>query len=56
MIVDGYPPTAVDNMVRDGVDGVLILSDHDEIHEEIVARFTRATGRPEWRNLTDILR
>jgi hypothetical protein len=56
MIVDGHPPTAVENMVRYGVDGILILSDGDEIDEEIAARFSRATGRPVWRNLTEIPR
>ena len=56
MIVDGHQPTAVVNMIREGVDGILILSDEDEIHEEIAGRFTRATGRPVWRHLTDIPR
>jgi hypothetical protein len=31
-------------------------TDDDDNLEEIAARFTRATGRPVWRNLTDILR
>jgi hypothetical protein len=56
MIVDGHPPTAVNNMVQYGVDGILILSDGDEIDEEIAARFSRATGRSVWRNLTEIPR
>ena len=54
--VDGHPPTAVKTMIEDGVDGILILSDGDDIHEEIASRFSRATGRPIWRNLTDIPR
>jgi hypothetical protein len=54
--VGGHPPTAVKNMISDGVDGILILSDGDELHEEVASRFTRATGRPVWRNLTDIPR
>ena len=28
---------------EDGVDGILTLSDGDELHEEIASRFTRAT-------------
>ena len=55
-IVDGYPPSVVKSMIKDRFDGILILSDGDEIHEEIAARFTRATGRPVWRNLTEIPR
>jgi uncharacterized protein YbjT (DUF2867 family) len=43
-------------MIEDGIDGVLILTDDDNHLEEIAARFTRATGRPVWRNLTDIPR
>jgi hypothetical protein len=56
MIVDGHPPTAVENMIMHGVDGILILSDGDETDEETASRFTRATGRPVWRNLTEIPR
>ena len=52
----GHVPTAVASMIEDGVDGVLILTDDDENSEEIAARFTRATGRPIWRNLTEIPR
>jgi hypothetical protein len=52
----GHVPTAVASMIEDGVDGVLILTDDDENLEEIAARFTRATGRPIWRNLTEIPR
>ena len=55
-IVGGHPPTAVKNIIADGVDAILILSDGDELPEEIVSRFTRATGQPVWRNLTDIPR
>jgi hypothetical protein len=43
-------------MIEDGIDGVLILTDDDENLEEIAARFTRATCRPVWRNLTEIPR
>jgi hypothetical protein len=52
----GYVPTAVADMIKDGIDGVLILTDDDENLEEIAARFTKATGRPVWRNLTEIPR
>jgi hypothetical protein len=52
----GYVPGAVASMIEDGIDGVLILTDDDENLEEIAARFTRATGRPVWRNLTEIPR
>ena len=52
----GHAPTAVTGMIKDGIDGVLILADSDENFEEIAARFTRATGRPIWRNLTEIPR
>jgi uncharacterized protein YbjT (DUF2867 family) len=52
----GHVPTAVAGMIEDGIDGVLILTDDDNNLEEIAARFTRATGRPVWRNLTDIPR
>ena len=44
--VDGHPPTAVKQMIEDKVDGLLILSEGDDIHEEIASRFTKATGRP----------
>jgi hypothetical protein len=43
-------------LMKDRVDGVLILSDDDDAFEEVAARFTKATGRPVWRNLTDIPR
>jgi hypothetical protein len=52
----GHVPTALASMIKDGIDGVLILSDDDDNLEEIAGRFTRATGRPVWRNLTDIPR
>jgi hypothetical protein len=35
---------------------VLILTDDDENLEEIAAYFTKVTGRPVWRNLTEIPR
>ncbi len=54
MFVDGNPSTALKQLVQEGVDGILILSDGHEIHEEIAARFSRETGRPVWRNMTDI--
>ncbi|MCK1600821.1 hypothetical protein IVB02_05145 [Bradyrhizobium sp. 166] len=50
----GHAPTALTSMIEDGIDGVLILTDGDDNMEEIAARFTRATGRPVWRNLTEI--
>ena len=52
----GHVNTAVDTMIKDGIDGVLILTDDDENLKEIAARFTRETGRPVWRNLTEIPR
>ena len=52
----GHDPTAVDTMIKDGIDGVLILTDDDENLKEIAARFTRATGRPVLRDLTEIPR
>jgi hypothetical protein len=48
--------TAVDSMIRDGIEGVLIVTVSDDTLEEIAARFSRATGRPVWRNLTEIPR
>jgi hypothetical protein len=39
-----------------GLMASLSLTDDDSNLEEIAARFTRATGRPVWRNLTDIPR
>ena len=56
MFVDGHPPLAVDQMILEEVEGILILSNGDEMYDEIASRFTRATGRPVWRNLTDIPR
>ena len=52
----GHVPGSVETMIKEGIDGVLILTDNDDNLEEIAARFTRATGRPVWRNLTDIPR
>ncbi|MCK1423016.1 hypothetical protein IVB15_17070 [Bradyrhizobium sp. 182] len=52
----GHAPIAVTGMIEDGIEGVLILTDDDETLEEIAARFTRATGRPVWRNMTEIPR
>jgi hypothetical protein len=52
----GYVPGAVASMIEDGIDGVLILTDDDENLNEIASRFTRATGRPIWRDLTEIPR
>jgi hypothetical protein len=54
--VDGHPPSAVDQMILEGVEGILILSNGDEMYDEIASRFARATGRPVWHNLTDIPR
>ncbi len=50
----GYVPEAVNSMIEDGIEGV--LADEDENLQEIAARFTRATGRPVWRELTEIPR
>jgi hypothetical protein len=50
----GHAPTAVAGMIEDGIEGVLILTDDDENLDEIAARFTKATGRPVWRNLSEI--
>lgn len=50
----GHAPTAVAGMIEDGIEGVLILTDDDENLDEIAARFTKVTGRPVWRNLTEI--
>ena len=52
----GYVPLALARMIEDGIEGVLILTDDDENLKEIAARFTRETGRPVWRNLTEIPR
>ena len=52
----GHIDTAVTRMRDERVDGVFILSDADEKLEQIAARFTRETGRPVWRNLTEIPR
>jgi len=43
-------------MILEGVEGILILSNGDEMYDEIASRFARATGRPVWHNLTDIPR
>jgi len=56
IFVGGHPPSAVDQMILEGVEGILILSNDDEMYDEIASRFMRATGRPVWRNLTDIPR
>ena len=50
----GHVPTSVRRMIKDGIDGVLILTDEDENLKEIAARFTKETGRPVWRELTEI--
>ena len=52
----GDAETAVAVMIDYGIDGVLILTDEDENFTEIAERFTKETGRPIWRNLTDIPR
>ena len=52
----GDAETAVVVMIEHGIDGVLILTDEDENFTEIAERFSRETGRPIWRNLTDIPR
>jgi hypothetical protein len=52
----GYAPGAVADMIEDGIEGVLILTDDNENLNEIAARFTKETGRPIWRELTEIPR
>ena len=52
----GHVSTSVAKMIEDGIDGVLILTEDDDNLEEIAALFTRTTGRPIWRNLTEIPR
>jgi hypothetical protein len=52
----GHVPTSVAKMIEEGIEGVLILNDEDANFEEIAARFTKETGRPVWRNLTEIPR
>ena len=51
----GHVPTSVETMIREGIEGVLILTDDYET-QEIAARFTRATGRPVWHDLTEVPR
>lgn len=48
----GHVPTAVSSMIEDEI--TLILPDGDGKFGGDGARFTRATGRPIWRNLTEI--
>jgi hypothetical protein len=48
--VDG----ALADLIEDGIDGILIQTEEDENLSEIAARFTRETGKPVWRNLTEI--
>jgi hypothetical protein len=36
----------VAGMIKDGIEGVLVLTEDDENLQEIAARFTRETGRP----------
>ena len=50
----GHVPTSVRRMIKDGIDGVLILTDEEKNFKEIAARFTKQTGRPVWRELTEI--
>ena len=52
----GHVPAAVAQMITEGIDGALILTDDDENLREIAERFTWETGRPVWRNLTEIPR
>jgi hypothetical protein len=52
--VERHVPTAVAGMIKEGIEGVLILTDNDANWEEIAATFTKATGRPIWRNLAEI--
>ena len=50
----GHVPRSVRGMIKDAIDGVVILTDEDENLKEIAARFTEETGRPVWRELTEI--
>jgi hypothetical protein len=43
-------------MIKEGIDGVLLLIDDNENLSEIAARFTRETGRPVWGDPTEIPR
>jgi hypothetical protein len=52
----GHVATSVGQMVREGIDGVLILTEDDDNLNEIAASFTRETGKPVWRDLTEIPR
>jgi hypothetical protein len=52
----GHVATSVRQMIREGIDGVLILTGDDENLNEIASAFTRETGRPVWRDLTEIPR
>ena len=52
--VERHVPTAVASMIKEGIEGVLILTDNDANWEEIAATFARATGRPIWRNLAAV--
>jgi hypothetical protein len=56
IFVGGHLPSAVYQMILGGVEGFLILSNGDEVYDEIASRFTRAAVRPVWRNLIDIPR
>ena len=56
IFVGGHSPLALDQMILEQVEEILILSNGDEMYDDIASRFMRATGRPVWRNLTDIPR
>lgn len=43
-------------MIKNRIDGILILTEDDQNLQEIAAYFIEATGRPVWRNLTEIPR
>jgi hypothetical protein len=51
----GHVPTAVECLIKDEIDGVLILAADDDLNE-IATRFAKATSRPVWRSLTEIPR
>jgi hypothetical protein len=53
--LSGPVDLGVKALIDDDIDGVLLLSEDDEF-QEMAASFTRATGRPVWRDLTEIPR
>jgi hypothetical protein len=44
IFVAGHVPSAVDQMILEKLEAMLILSDSDEMSDEIASRFTRAAA------------